>query len=76
MIDGSDYPIVMRFTDLKKLTPEEEAEEDSDGENFVEDSQRFSGQHVPIFDNPRGIAKYNGGDLEALPRIEKSEGRT
>ena len=40
----------MKFTDLKKLTLEEEAEEDSDEENFIEDSQRFGGQYVPIFD--------------------------
>ena len=50
MIDGEHYPIVMKFTDLKKLTPEEEAEENSDDENFIEDSQRFSGDKVPIFD--------------------------
>ena len=49
-IDGDTYPIVMKFTDLKELTPEEEAEEDSDGEKFIDDSQRFSGQHVSIFD--------------------------
>ena len=50
LIDGNDYPIVMKFSYLKKLTPEEVREEDSDDECFIEDSERFSGRHLPIFD--------------------------
>ena len=46
LIDGNDYPKVMKFSELTKLTPEEEAEEDSDHERFIEDSERFSGRHI------------------------------
>ena len=57
LIDGSDYPRVMQFRELNKLTPEQQAEKDSDDEeNFVEDKERFCGQdsqfegrEAPIF---------------------------
>ena len=50
LIDGTDYPKVMKFSELSQLTPEEVAEEDSDAECFIEDSERFNGQNIPIFD--------------------------
>ena len=50
LIDGSNCPKVIKFEELKQLTPDQEAEEDSDDERFVEDSERFHGQNIPIFD--------------------------